>query len=594
MSTRAKRAVCECVALRTSRTRSPDWVGQVLGSCERLVHARLSDPAARDRQARLIAAQLAAPFFLSAVAGPAVFASFGANTALAVAAAIFAVSLSNVVLAATGRHFRVAAFLGLTHAFVAAAMAIWLGAPSPLLMLLALAMVGETAFVSRSWRGVAASAIVALPIFIAALVQEGQPGAIAAITGAAASLAYLSLAAMRLKEFIADHDAQAPEEMKLEERLDAVILRMTREGDVMSVSDQAWRMLGIEPDLLTGAAFMERVRVTDRVKILCALSSSSQEPQHVHVTLRVPGEQAGQVDYRDVSLELLRIGADWTAILRDGRETAELRQALDEAAEQAQAVEIAKSRFLAAVSHELRTPLNAIIGFSDMLLHHAVSGPLSPKQTEYVGLIGEAGNHLLAVVNSILDLSKIEAGAYSIRPEPFALKDAIDLTASLLEGQAADKGLTLQVIASEDIGEVNADQRAVHQILLNLLSNAIKFTPQGGHISISSARYANAVSIAVTDTGIGIKSEDLAGLGKPFAQVQNDYTRKFEGTGLGLSLVKGLVALHDGDLSIESAPGEGTTVTVNFPVGRSAPVTALDTISNTDGPDTHGTFRKIA
>jgi len=310
--------------------------------------------------------------------------------------------------------------------------------------------------------------------------------------------------------------------------------------------------------------------------------------------MRVPGAMAGDVAHLDVGLELLRGADGWTAILRDATEIADLRAALDEAADQAAALEIAKSRFLAAVSHELRTPLNAIIGFSDLLLHEAVSGPLPAKQSEHVGLIREAGNHLLAVVNSILDISKIEAGAYSIHPEPFELKSALELTVSLLDSQANDKGVALTIADRDAVGELDADQRAVHQILLNLVSNAIKFTPQGGRVMLSAARQGERIAIMVADTGIGIAADDLAGLGRPFAQVQNDYTRKFEGTGLGLSLVKGLVALHDGDLAIESAPGAGTTVTVSFPAQRAASPVTLLAAPNANGQRTHGTFRKIA
>src|SRR5690606_21133491 len=152
----------------------------------------------------------------------------------------------------------------------------------------------------------------------------------------------------------------------------------------------------------------ERVRVSDRVKLLCALSSDGDGPKSLPLTLRIPGAMPGDVAYAHVNLEFLRDAADWTVILRDASDVGDLQAELDVARDEAAALEAAKSRFLAAVSHELRTPLNAIIGFSEMLLHHNVSGTLQPKQAEHVGLIREAGNHLLSIVNSILDVSKIE------------------------------------------------------------------------------------------------------------------------------------------------------------------------------------------
>jgi cell cycle sensor histidine kinase DivJ len=226
---------------------------------------------------------------------------------------------------------------------------------------------------------------------------------------------------------------------------------------------------------------------------------------------------------------------------------------------------VAKNRVLAAVSHELRTPLNAIIGFSDMMLHDMV-GDLTEQQQEYVGLISNSGHHLLSVVNAILDVSRIESGAYSIRPEPFAVTEAVELCRSMMAHQAETQGVELIVSVRPDVRELAADRRAVQQIMINLLSNAIKFTPSGGSVSLDVYRLGGKMSFVVSDTGIGIAEEDLGRLGQPFTQLSNDTTRQFEGAGLGLSLVKGLVRLHEGELAVESAPGEGTVVTVTLPV----------------------------
>jgi cell cycle sensor histidine kinase DivJ len=286
-----------------------------------------------------------------------------------------------------------------------------------------------------------------------------------------------------------------------------------------------------------------------------------------------------------------------TVLLRANDETAVLRAALAASADTAESTELAKSRTLAAVSHELRTPLNAIIGFSDMLLHGMLGGFSDPRQKEYVSLVRESGRHLLAVVNSILDVSRIESGAYQTDPEPFRFDDAVEMCRSMLEQQAALKQIDIKV-ALPEIGEVHADKRAVKQMLINLISNAIKFTPAGGTVAIGGKRAGSRLHFWVSDTGIGMSADDLARIGKPFTQVQNDYTRRFEGAGLGLSLVKGLVALHHGTMAIESEPGHGTTVTINLPV--EAPVrdraaeAAVAIKASRSREDFDGTFRKTA
>jgi cell cycle sensor histidine kinase DivJ len=201
------------------------------------------------------------------------------------------------------------------------------------------------------------------------------------------------------------------------------------------------------------------------------------------------------------------------------------------------------------------------------MLLHEMFGPFNdPRQKEYVGLVRDSGRHLLDVVTSILDVSRIEAGAYWTQLEPFRFADAVEMTRSMMQLQADTKGVRLDTRIAADAGEINADRRAVQQILINLASNAIKFTPGGGEVMIGAQRVGSRLHFWVRDTGIGIAEDDLASLGQPFVQVQNDYTRRFEGTGLGLSLVKGLVTLHEGTMSIESMPGEGTTVSISVPV----------------------------
>jgi len=193
-------------------------------------------------------------------------------------------------------------------------------------------------------------------------------------------------------------------------------------------------------------------------------------------------------------------------------------------------------------------------------------------------------------------VSKIEAGTYPITVEPFDLKNAVELCRAMLEPQARERGVALTANLPHGLGQVLGDRRAVQQILLNLLSNAVKFTPKGGQVSVNAACKAGMVRIFVNDTGIGIDGDDLARLGTPFTQVQNDYTRQFQGTGLGLSLVKGLVKLHGGTMSIESAPGLGTTVTVGLPAAEPQKhETAQEHEADEAGEERYGTaLRKIA
>jgi cell cycle sensor histidine kinase DivJ len=228
-----------------------------------------------------------------------------------------------------------------------------------------------------------------------------------------------------------------------------------------------------------------------------------------------------------------------------------------------------KDEFLATISHELRTPLNAILGFSDILAGEYFGKLENDRQREYVALINQSGAHLLSVVNTMLDMSKIEAGRYELMPEPFRVSEVVNACEAMLGLQAREKGVQLTSRMMRTVGEVNADQRALQQILINLVGNAIKFTDRGGLVTIDAEVSGSDLKLTVSDTGIGIAESQLATLGQPFVQIQNDYTRRYEGTGLGLSLVKGLVALHGGQFDLRSRAGEGTVITVTIPLDGS-------------------------
>jgi signal transduction histidine kinase len=223
-----------------------------------------------------------------------------------------------------------------------------------------------------------------------------------------------------------------------------------------------------------------------------------------------------------------------------------------------------KSDFLANMSHELRTPLNAIIGFSEVLLEK-MFGEVNDKQLDYLQDIHSSGKHLLSLINDILDLSKIEAGRMDLDIAEFDLRSALQNAMTLVKERAQRHGIELQLEADEAIGVFRADERKFKQIMLNLLSNAVKFTPEGGKIGVRAKPIGNAVEIAVTDTGVGIATEDQKIVFDEFKQVGRDYTKKAEGTGLGLALTKRFVELHGGSIRLDSAPGKGSTFTVTIP-----------------------------
>jgi signal transduction histidine kinase len=274
------------------------------------------------------------------------------------------------------------------------------------------------------------------------------------------------------------------------------------------------------------------------------------------VTRNQPG------DFSAETVELLRTFATQSAL---AIQNARLFEEIADKSRQLEAASRHKSEFLANMSHELRTPLNAVIGFSEVLLQR-MFGELNAKQDEYLKDIYASGQHLLSLINDILDLSKIEAGRMELAPAPFHLPSALDNAVTLVKERAARHGITLQVDVDPGLGEVVGDERKVKQVLLNLLSNAVKFTPQGGRISLTADQEDGAVKIAVTDTGVGIAPEDQAAIFEEFRQVGSD-ERKREGTGLGLTLAKKFVELHGGRIRVDSDVGRGSTFTFTLPIG---------------------------
>ena len=258
--------------------------------------------------------------------------------------------------------------------------------------------------------------------------------------------------------------------------------------------------------------------------------------------------------------------------LEASRETlALLARKYEVAMTRAEAANQAKSEFLANMSHELRTPLNAINGFSEIMASE-LFGPLNEKYKGYAGDILKSGQHLLSLINDVLDMAKIEAGKMTLHYEPVSLLEVCEDAVRLMRGKVQEAGLKISVEGG-DLPDIEADHRGVKQVLLNLISNAVKFTPDGGSIVVSLTRFEgpageDRIRVACADTGIGIAPDDLVRLARPFEQVEGQHSKTTQGTGLGLALTKSLIEMHGGQLTMESQPGVGTVVSFDLPVKR--------------------------
>ncbi|WEX79126.1 HAMP domain-containing histidine kinase [Sinorhizobium numidicum] len=440
-------------------------------------------------------------------------------------------------------------------------------------------------------RAVAAVSLTALPIVPLALaavlpVSVALPAGTALWASASLLAAAATIAGSRVAPMPGHTEAMpAPEQSELSAAYDLFAGLVTVHdvrGNVLSVHGRdAVDHLKLMRDP-SGRGFIEQIHVSDRIVFLRAIDVLRQGGARSAVDIRLerlslPSEAAQFVHMRCEMTPVCDTDGRLAAIVAQSRDVSEEARLRAEAAAktaQAESANDAKTRFLAAVSHELRTPLNAILGFSDVLSGEYFGKLENDRQREYVSLIHKSGMHLLSVVNTMLDMSKIEAGRYELVPEPFRVIEAVAACEAMLSHQAREKGVRLVSRVHRSVGEVNADQRAFQQILINLIGNAIKFTDGGGLVTVDAETQGATLKLTVSDTGIGIAEDKLQMLGQPFVQIQNDYTRRYEGTGLGLSLVKGLVALHGGNVSIRSSEGEGTVVVVSIPCDGSGIVDA--------------------
>jgi signal transduction histidine kinase len=258
------------------------------------------------------------------------------------------------------------------------------------------------------------------------------------------------------------------------------------------------------------------------------------------------------------------------AIFQRQRERESNFEELRRTKEEAEIASRSKSEFLANMSHELRTPLNAIIGFSQIMRAETFGRLGDARYVDYAGDIHESGQHLLGVINDVLDISKIEVGEFAQTDEKVDLDEIVECCLRLIKPRADESRLTLELFRPTALPPLTADGRRIKQILLNILSNAVKFTPVGGRVTLRIEHTSEALALIVEDTGIGIAPGDIATALRPFGQVENGFARKYQGTGLGLPLAKAMTEAHGGALEIKSVPTRGTTVTIRLPAWRLA------------------------
>jgi PAS domain S-box-containing protein len=348
------------------------------------------------------------------------------------------------------------------------------------------------------------------------------------------------------------------------------------------ITDTKGNITYVNPKFEDSTGYTSAEAIGQQASMISSGEKSSTEYQKLWKTISAGGEWRGEFhnkhkngtlfwEYASISAIKNELGeiTSYLAVKEDITQRKRDMAELIAAKEQAELASYAKTQFLANMSHELRTPLNAIIGYSEAL-RSGVFGPMhNERQSEYLGDIQNSGNHLLQLINDILDVSAIEAGKLDLREEPFSLIHAADSCIRLVHPRAIKGGVTVTRGPMTGVHSIYGDPRRIKQILINLLSNAVKFTNPGGHVEIDADILENGnCAIWVRDNGIGMSPQDLQKALLPFGQADSGLDRKYEGTGLGLPLSKNLITLHGGTISIESTPDKGTVVTVVLPHQR--------------------------
>jgi two-component system, cell cycle sensor histidine kinase DivJ len=446
------------------------------------------------------------------------------------------------------------AALSASRRVVALASTVALGAAGVLLLLSAFDLLPPPATVATEHGALAALGIISASLYAIGLALSAE-----------------QLARTGVRLFYAEEDRYH----LLARNMTDVITRHGRNGAVLFVSPAAQQLFGVRADELNGHGLFDRVHVADRPAYLTALTDAATLREDRSVEFRIRRDDGEHCQFAWVEMRCRPLDRDAertcggecevVAVLRDVSERKAQEDAVELARTESERANAAKSRFLATMSHELRTPLNAIIGFSEMLTNEQLTFD-ETRKLEYAKLINESGRHLLSVVNGILDMSKMETGNFEIAPEPFEPAPSILNCCDILALKAREGDVEIRTRAAADLPEIVADRRALNQILINLISNAIKFTPRGGNVTVAAVREGARLVVSVEDTGVGIGEDDLRRVGEAFFQARASYDRRHGGSGLGLSIVKGLVRLHGGDMEIRSRLGVGTQVTVRLPL----------------------------
>jgi PAS domain S-box-containing protein len=375
----------------------------------------------------------------------------------------------------------------------------------------------------------------------------------------------------------------------IESNIDALMTTDPR-GIITDVNKQMEALTGCTRDELIGAPFKNYFTDSGRAEAAIKRVLNEGKVTNYELTARARDGTLTVVSYNATTFhDRDRVLQGVLAAARDMTELKRFEEALQQKNAELEDASRMKSEFLANMSHELRTPLNAIIGFSEVL-HDGLMGEMPAQQRGFIGNIFSSGQHLLSLINDILDLSKVEAGKMTLDLEPVEVSSLFANSLSIIREKAAARHIHLTLDAVEDLGSIRADARKVKQIVYNLLSNAVKFTREGGQVTLRVGRVPRAkvgqlsaagvgrsfplidneftefIEISVTDSGIGIAGDELEKLFQPFSQIDSGLARRFEGTGLGLAMVKLLAELHGGAVAVESAVNEGSCFTAWLPL----------------------------
>ncbi|MEQ1754979.1 MAG: ATP-binding protein [Micropepsaceae bacterium] len=357
-----------------------------------------------------------------------------------------------------------------------------------------------------------------------------------------------------------------------------IIVRHRPDGAPVFISHAVESILGYRPEELLGSAPFQHTHPDDLACTMASIMEAKETGKPITYMYRARHKLGhyvwleSTVRFAESDNESENGGA--ISVTRDVSKRKLFEDELLQARERAESANHTKTRFLANMSHELRTPLNAIIGFSDIMVRE-MFGPMSNmRYAEYANLVHESGALLLDLINDLLDMSKIEAGKYELHFETFHADEALNTGLQLLRTRAQDKGIEISTQVAPQNLCVRADRRVFKQVLLNLVSNAVKFTNPGGKIFVGASEIEKGVQLLVRDNGIGIPAEFLPRIAQPFEQASNDPARTHGGSGLGLALVKSLIALHGGEFNVQSKLGHGTEVTVTLPLSPDSRATS--------------------